>query len=80
MERTTVYLDAELKRRLETAAARGQRREAAMIREALEQYLARESVPKLRPVGNSTDGGIADRVDTELAEQGFGQSSERDPK
>ena len=80
MERTTVYLDAELKRRLKTAAAQGHRSEAAMIREALEQYLATEPVPTLLPVGNSTDGGIADRVDTELGELGFGQASARDPK
>ena len=73
MERTTVYLTAELKRRLRDAAARGKRSEAAMIREALEQYLATESVPELRPVGSSSDGGVADRVDSELDRLGFGR-------
>lgn len=73
MERTTVYLDAELKRRLKAAAARGGRTEAAMIREALAQYLAAEAPPILEPVGRSDDGGVADRVDDELEREGFGE-------
>ena len=42
MERTTVYLDSELKRRLKEAAARTHKSEALMIREALARYLATE--------------------------------------
>jgi plasmid stability protein len=72
MERTTVYLDAELKRRLKAAAARGGRTEAAMIREALAQYLASEAPPALRPVGHSDDGGVARDADAALEREGFG--------
>lgn len=74
VERTTIYLDADLKRRLKTAAARSGRSEASTIREALEQYLASEETVRLRPVGRSNDGGVADQDEPALGELGFGRS------
>ena len=74
MERTTVYLDPALKRRLkETAMARGVT-EASLIREALLRYLAGETRPRFMPVGRSRDGGVAHRVDEALDELDFGRS------
>ena len=72
MERTTVYLTNALKRRLrEEAESRG-RPEAVLLREALEQYLARAKRPRPRAVGRSRDGGVARRVDEALDNLGFG--------
>jgi plasmid stability protein len=73
MERSTIYLDPELKRRLREAAARRGVTEASVLREALEKYLAAERRPGVRPVGKSRDGGVAGRVDEALEELGFGR-------
>ena len=73
MERTTVYLDSELKRRLKDAAAQAHVSEASMIREALASYLAKEDRVKLMPVGRSTDGGVAAQDEEALDELGFGR-------
>ena len=72
MERTTIYLDAELKRKLKEAAARARVSEAKMIREALASYLSREEPVLLEPVGESEDGGVADRDEESLKQLGFG--------
>ncbi len=73
MERTTIYLEPELKRELRKAAASEKTTEAAIIRGALRRYLSRRSRPKILPVGKSTDGGVARRVDEALDEMGFGR-------
>ncbi len=73
MERTTVYLDPELKRKLKEAAAQASVSEAHMIREALASYLSKEEPVKLEPVGRSRDGGIAARDEEALEDLGFGQ-------
>jgi len=74
MQRTTIFLDPALKRRLQAAARRSKRTEAALIREALDQYLSRgRGKARVRAVGRSRDGGIADRVDEVLAATGFGR-------
>ena len=73
MERTTVYLDPELKRRLKSAAAQAHVSEARVIREALALYLTREAHVQLRPLGRSTDGGVADRDEETLEDIGFGR-------
>ncbi|HEX3904745.1 MAG TPA: CopG family transcriptional regulator [Polyangia bacterium] len=72
MERTTVYLTNALKRRLKQEAVTRGRPEAVLLREALEQYLARRPRPSPRPVGRSRDGGVARRVDEALDDLGFG--------
>jgi hypothetical protein len=73
MERTTVYLDAALKRKLAETAKRRGITEAKLLREALSEYLKREERPRVEPVGKSTDGGVAGRVDEALEELGFGR-------
>lgn len=73
MDRTTVYLDAELKRRLREAASRAGKSEALLIREALSEYLAGRATVALKPVGRSKDGGIGDRDEEALEELGFGE-------
>jgi len=74
MDRTTVYLDAELKRRLKEAAARMQKSEAHLIREALSKYLAGRATAELKPVGRSKDGGVANRDEEALEHLGFGKA------
>ena len=73
MERTTIYLDPELKRRLKEAAARARISEARVIREALASYLSREKPVMLEPVGQSEGGGVADRDEEALEDLGFGR-------
>ena len=73
MDRTTIYLDPELKRRLKEAAGRRGVTEASILREALEKYLAAERRPRVRPVGRSRDGGVGHDVDGALAGLGFGR-------
>jgi len=72
MEKTTVYLPADLKRALaRTAAARGQS-EAALLREALSAVTARSTPPRPRlPLFDSGKPGLAERTDRALA--GFGE-------
>lgn len=72
MERTTIYLDSELKRRLKEAAGQRSVTEASVIREALTRYLDSEPRSTLQPVGHSEDGGVAHRADEALDELGFG--------
>jgi len=74
MERTTVYLDESLKRRLKEYAEVSGETEASIIRESLESFLSSKPRRTLRPVGRSRDGGAARRVDQELEELGFGRS------
>ena len=73
MDRTTIYLDAELKRRLKDAATQARVSEASMIREALTLYLVKNECVALLPVGRSSDGGVASRDEQALEELGFGR-------
>lgn len=58
MNKTTVYLPPETQRRLQAEALRTDRRQAAIIREAVEHYLdAQEPVP-LRSVGTLTSKSL----------------------
>jgi predicted DNA-binding protein len=74
MERTTVYLDAELRRRLKEVAVRRGRTEASLIREALAQHLVDDEPVALEPVGRSEDGGVAEKDEEALRDLGFGES------
>jgi len=60
MEKTTVYLPIALKSELKILAKRSKRTEAEMIREALADYLARNSVarPLPRSFGMVSDGSF----------------------
>ena len=68
-----MYLDAELKRLLREFARLHGESEAKVIREALRRYLHTEDRPPVKPVGCSSDGGVAGRVDDSLDELGFGR-------
>ena len=72
MEKTTVYVPADLKRALSrTAAARGQS-EAALIREALHAATSQNASPRPRlPLFASRKPRLAERADESLA--GFGE-------
>jgi Arc/MetJ-type ribon-helix-helix transcriptional regulator len=74
MVKTTIYLPEPLKERVRRAAAEQRRSEAAVIRDALEQYTADRERPRPRlPLFKSIgDSSLAERVDEILAE-GFGR-------
>jgi predicted DNA-binding protein len=73
MERTTVYLDVPLKRRLKEEALRRGTTEAFLLREAVAAYLGSPKRPAVRAVGRSKDGGVARDADKALASLGFGR-------
>lgn len=70
--KTTVYLPEDLKRRVEETARERGVSEAALIREAIERMVARDRPRPRFGLFRSTDGGVAERVDEELA-KGFGR-------
>ena len=74
MVKTTIYIPAPLKERVRRFAREQKRSEAAVIREALEEYTAgrerpRPTLPLFKSIG---DRRLAERVDETLAE-GFGR-------
>jgi predicted DNA-binding protein len=77
MEKTTVYVDQQMKRELEALAKRVGRPQAELLREALEEYLERQKRPSLPSfVATSAVGGDASvdvrslREDRELSASG----------
>lgn len=58
VEKTTLYLPAELQRRLREAAQSARRPQAELVREALDEYLAARPSPRPRSVGMGTDGEV----------------------
>jgi len=73
MEKTTVYVPAELKRSLAQAAATRGCSEAELTREALRAVTARSIPPRPRlPLFKSRKPRLAERTDEALA--GFGES------
>ena len=71
MQKTTVYLPENLKRRLAQAAHRRGQPEAELIRQAIERLLAEDARPRPRALFQSGDPMLARRVDEALA--GFGE-------
>lgn len=69
---TTLYLDADLKRRLSQAAKRRGLKEASIVRLALDKHLSAEEQPPIEAIGKSSDGGVARSVDETLAKLSFG--------
>jgi plasmid stability protein len=70
-ERTTVTLPTELARRLRTQARAHDRPVSAIVREALEAYLAGQPAPDLPSFAGVGDSGISDlseRVEELLAD------------
>ncbi len=75
MRRTTIYLDPELDLKLRAEARRRGDPMAEVIREALEEKLARVTVSRSRNAGAFTSGrsDTASRIDETLEETGFGR-------
>ena len=74
MKQTTIYLPDELKQRLERAAAEARCSEAALVRDALTEALARREARPTTPLFSEGwgDPDIAGNVDEHLARTGFG--------
>lgn len=74
VKQTTIYLPDELKERLERAAADARCSEAALVREALVEALARREARPTVPLFSEGwgDPNIAEKVDEHLARTGFG--------
>ena len=72
MKQTTIYLPDELKERLERAAAKAHCSEAALLREALVEALARREARPTTPLFSEgwDDRDIAQNVDEHLARTG----------
>jgi predicted transcriptional regulator len=61
MEKTTLYLDDALRRRLRELSQRLDRPQASLIREALEQYVSSHGRPRPRSIGAGEDGRVGAR-------------------
>lgn len=78
MVKTTVYLDAAQYRRLKRIAADARRSPAAMVREAVAEYVARHDQPRLpQSIGAFTSGrrDLGERAEELLA--GLGGATRR---
>jgi hypothetical protein len=62
VEKTTLYLPAELQRALREEGRRAGRAQAELIREALSEYLARRPRPQPRSIGIVASGKVAGRA------------------
>lgn len=58
MDKTTLYLTSELRRRLRDAARRTGRRQAEVIRSALDAYLDEGQSNRPRSIGTGEDEGL----------------------
>ena len=65
MEKTTLYLPTDLQRALKEQARRSGRAQAAIVREALETYLAGASWPQPGSIGAGADDGLSARESDE---------------
>jgi len=59
MEKTTLYLPADLQRALAAIAKRDRRPQAEIIREALTSYLSERRTVRLRSIGAGTDDEVS---------------------
>jgi predicted transcriptional regulator len=59
VEKTTLYLPAELRRSLHAMAKRRRRSQADLIREALTEYLGRADRPTLSSIGIGEDDEVS---------------------
>jgi predicted transcriptional regulator len=59
MEKTTLYLPTELQAGLRDISRRTGRSQAALIREALGQYIAAQERPWPRSIGSAADGTVS---------------------
>lgn len=61
MEKTTLYLPAELQRAIREEGRRSRRSQAQVIREALTTYVAKKPRPLPRSIGIASDGKVTGR-------------------
>jgi Ribbon-helix-helix protein, copG family len=81
MEKTTLYLDAAAYRRLKRIAAARKRAPAALVREAVAEYVARHGSSRLPPSVGAFGSGrrdLAERAEDLLA--GFGERRRPDAR
>jgi hypothetical protein len=70
VEKTTVYLDADLRRELQVLARRTGRPQAELIRQALAEYVGRQAKPSLPSfIGAFAVGGDAGQDKRRYREQ-----------
>lgn len=61
MEKTTLYLPAELQRSLRELSRRTRQPQARLIREAIERYVAEQEQPWPSSIGAAADGTMSAR-------------------
>lgn len=61
VNKTTLYLPSDLQRTLREVARRTGRRQADLVREALDLYLRQQVQPQPRSIGAGEDGELAAR-------------------
>ncbi|NUR78667.1 MAG: CopG family transcriptional regulator [Thermoleophilia bacterium] len=61
MEKTTLYLPADLQRALQEQARRSGRPQAELVREALRRYLEGAAAPRPRSLGLGADAELSGR-------------------
>jgi hypothetical protein len=71
MQKTTLYLDPANYRRLKRLAIRRKRPPAALVREAVAEYVARHDLPMPKSLGafRSGRGDLSERADALLSGQ-----------
>jgi hypothetical protein len=77
MDKTTLYLDPDDYRRLKRLAASRKRAPAALVREAVAEYVARHEAPMPRSLGAFSSGrnDLSERAEELLA--GMGETPTR---
>lgn len=71
MEKTTLYLPAELSLALKESARRSGRPQAQLIREALDAYLAQQPQPRPRSLAMGKDAKLAAKDSEAWLEQNW---------
>ncbi len=72
MTKTSLYLPAELQRRLRDEARRRRRPQAELVRDALQAYLDRSDRPVMRSIGIGSDPELSGRDVEEWLEREWG--------
>lgn len=73
MKKSSIYLDPELDRALARAASAAGVSKAELIRRTLARAVSEVHRPRVSAIGvGAGPGGVADAVDSHLAESGFG--------
>jgi predicted transcriptional regulator len=62
MEKTTLYLPTELQSSLRDLSRRSGRPQAALIREAVAEYVTRQQKPWPKSIGSGADGRVTGRA------------------